>query len=166
MECVTQEEVSPNLGETYQHGEPVTLRGLTSCPPSRELAEWVETHVPTGAVFAMNRWSLFQPTMYLPQQVVALSGSEFSLPMEDLLNPGYAQAYRESMRDRGVQPFFNDQETADQRGTFIRELGITHVLVDPMYYDSMRRVLDGLPQLVSLRYADGRWAVYEVRRDM
>ena len=166
MECVTQEEVSPNLGETYQHGEPVTLRGLTSCPPSRELAEWVETHVPTGAVFAMNRWSLFQPTMYLPQQVVALSGSEFSLPMEDLLNPGYARAYRESMRDRGAQPFFNDQETADQRRTFIRELGITHVLVDPMYYDSMRRVLDGLPQLVSLRYADGRWAVYQVRRDM
>jgi hypothetical protein len=165
MECVTQDEQSPNLDNTYLHGEAVRLIGLTSCPPSAELVAWVAAHVPTEAVFAMNRWNLFLPPVYLPQQVVALSGFDFSLPMEVLLTPGYARAYRESMRERGVQPFFNDLETLEQRRTFIREVGATHVLVDPQYYDSMRRVLDALPQLVSLHYADGRWAVYEVRRD-
>ncbi|MGH9723003.1 MAG: hypothetical protein ACRD8O_22560, partial [Bryobacteraceae bacterium] len=164
MECVTQDEVSPNLGDTYRYGEPVILIGLTSCPPSTEVVAWVEAHVPTEAVFAINRWNLFQPPVYMPQQVVALSGSEVSAPIESLITPGYARAYRESMRDRGVQPFFNEQETLDQRRAFIRELGVTHVLVDPTYYNSMRRVLDALPQLVSLRYADGRWAVYEVKR--
>ena len=159
MECVTQEEVSPKLAETYRGGELVPLIGVTSCPPSAEVAAWVEAHMPTEAVFAINRWNLFPPSVYLPQQVVTLSGSEFSLPMEDVLYPGYARAYSDSMRERGVQPFFNDQETTEQRRTFVRELGVTHVLVDPMYYDSMRRVLDALPQLFSLRYADGRWAI-------
>jgi hypothetical protein len=165
MECVTQEKVSPKLADTYQGGAPVTLIGLTSCPPSAEAAAWVEAHVPTEAVFAINRWNLFLPSVYLPQQVVTLSGSEFSLPMEDVLYPGYARAYSDSMRERGVQPFFNEQETVEQRQAFVRELGVTHILVDPQYYESMRRVLDQLPQLVSPRYADGRWAVYEVKRD-
>jgi hypothetical protein len=164
MECVTQDEQSPDLGDTYEHGEAVMLTGLTSCPPSAELVAWVEAHVPAEAVFTINRWNRFLPPVYLPQQVVALSGFDFSLPMEALLTPGYARAYRESMRERGVQPFFNDQESLDRRRAFIRDVGATHVLVDPQYYESMRRVLDALPQLVSLRYADGRWAVYEVKR--
>ena len=63
-----------------------------------------------------------------------------------------------------MQPFFNDQDL-DERRAFIRDVGATHVLVNPQYHESMRRVLDALPQFVSLRYADGRWAVYEVKRD-
>ena len=82
MECVTQDEQSPNLGDTYEHGEAVMLIGLRSCPPSAELAAWVEAHVPADAVFAMNRWNRFWRRICC---LVALSGFDFSLPMEALL---------------------------------------------------------------------------------
>ena len=68
------------------------------------------------------------------------------------------------MQTRGVQFFFNDRETPDERRAFVRDLGVTHVLVDPQYYSTLRPVLDGLPQMFTRLYDSGRWVVYEVRR--
>jgi hypothetical protein len=95
---------------------------------------------------------------------VTFSGFEFSLPNENEILPVYARRYRDAMQHSGVQPFFNDQETPEQRQAFVQDLGVTHVLVDPQYYRTLRPVLDGLPQMFTRRYDSGRWAVYEVNQ--
>jgi len=63
-----------------------------------------------------------------------------------------------------VQLFFNSVETPAERAAFVNALAVTHVLVDPMYYDEMRPVLDLLPEQFALRYANAKWAVCEVVR--
>jgi hypothetical protein len=113
------------------------------------------------AVFAIDRWNVFMPTVFLPQQVVTFSGFEYSLPNENEIYPAYVGRYRDAMQRDGVQPFFNDHETPEQRQAFVRDLAVTHVLVDPQYYRILRPVLDGLPQMFTRRYDSGRWAVYE-----
>jgi hypothetical protein len=137
-----------------------------SCPPDQDVADWVRTHVPVNAVFAIDRWNGFMPTVFLPQQILTFSGLEFSLPNEREIYPAYVRWYRTSMRDRGVQPFFNDRETATERKAFLRELGATHVLLDPQYYWTLRPVLDALPRLFARRFDNGRWAVYEVNQSV
>jgi hypothetical protein len=164
IECVSRTNVAVRLGETYEHGGPVILPALISCPPDPSLAAWVQEHVAPEAVFALDRWNTFMPTMFLPQQVVAFSGFDFSLPNEEEIYPAYMRLYRASMRERGTQPFFNTEESLAERKAFVNALGVTHVLVDPQFYGTLRPVLDVLPQMFSLRFADGRWAVYEVNR--
>jgi hypothetical protein len=39
---------------------------------------------------------------------------------------------------------------------------VTHVLVNPRLYELMMRVLARDPDVFSLRYDDGRWAIWEV----
>jgi hypothetical protein len=160
-DCVERYNVKPALAETH-HGGAVTITEVVSCPPDQEVADWIREHVSADAVLATDRWNAFLPSVFLPQQVVAFPGFEYSLPNEQELYPAYLEWYRSGMRDRGVQPFFNDRETPEERRAFLRELGVTHVLVDPQYYWTLRPVLDGLPQLFARRYDNGRWAVYEV----
>jgi hypothetical protein len=161
IDCVERYNVQPPLAEAHDES-PATIPEVISCPPDQAVADWVRTHVPVDAVFAIDRWNAFMPTVFLPQQAVSFSGFEFSLPNEIEIYPAYVRWYRAIMRQHGVQPFFNDRETPEQRQAFVRELGVTHVLVDPSYYTTLRPVLDRLPQLFTRRYDDGRWAVYEV----
>ena len=66
------------------------------------------------------------------------------------------------MRTHGLQPFFNAVETPVEREAFVKALGVTHVLVDPAYYDEMHAVLDEFPDQFAMRYDRAGWAVYEV----
>ncbi|MEQ1573847.1 MAG: hypothetical protein ABL993_06325 [Vicinamibacterales bacterium] len=163
IECTSRENVSARLGETYEHGPPVIIPKVAICPPSQGVVDWIRQNVSVQGVFAMDRWNAYLPTVFLSQQIVAFSGPEFSLPSEDELYADYMRLYKTRIREHGVQPFFNDLETLDDRKDYVRSLGVTHVLVDPPYYDLMRKVLDGLPEMFSLKVTDGRWAVYEVR---
>jgi hypothetical protein len=60
------------------------------------------------------------------------------------------------------QPLFNDRETRAERLSFIRDLGVTHVLVNPRLHKLMSVVLARDPDVFAARYDDGRWALYEV----
>ena len=130
-----------------------------ACPPTPAVVSWIRANVAVNAVLATDRWNASLPTVFVPQQVAAFSG----LSNEEEVFPAYVRFYRASMQDRRVQPFFNVVETAQERRAFLTALGVTHVLVDPTYYSELLPVFDALPDMLSRRYADGRWAVYEVR---
>ena len=144
-------------------GEPLVLFDVYSCPPTQALIAWMAQHVPENAVLAINRWNQYLPTVFVTPQVVVFPGAEPVFANERLLFEKYYAFYERTIRTYGTQPFFNAIERSSDRAVFLRTLGVTHVLVDPAYYFEMRRVLDGLPELVKIRYADGRWAVYEVQ---
>ena len=129
------------------------------CPPTPEVVSWIRTNVAVNAVLATDRWNASLPTVFVPQQVAAFSG----LSNEEEVFPAYVRFYRARMQERRVQPFFNSVESAQERRAFLTALGVTHVLVDPTYYSELLPVFDALPDMLSRRYADGRWAVYEVR---
>jgi hypothetical protein len=65
----------------------------------------------------------------------------------------------------GEQPFFNAQETEEERAAFVAGLGITHILVNPRFHTTMTPLLDSLPERYRRRYDDGRWAIYVVVGD-
>jgi hypothetical protein len=100
--------------------------------------------------------------LFMPQQVVAFHsfGSEFG--NQKAFFKDYYRFFDERMRRYRVQPFFNSVETPEERAAFIEGLGVTHVLVDPAYYDAVRPVLDGLSRQFTLQYANANWPVYEV----
>jgi hypothetical protein len=100
--------------------------------------------------------------MFVPQQVVVFPGFERAFADEQQMFGAYYRLYHDSVRKHRTQPFFNVVETPEDRATFLKALGVTHVLVDPAYYQQMRSILDALPGLLERRYEDGKWALYEV----
>jgi hypothetical protein len=134
----------------------------TTCPPDRELAEWIRHNVPADAVFAVDRWMAYPPQVFVPQQAVAFPALDATFLNEDQLFGDYYRFFDARMRRDRVQPFFNSVETAAERSAFVGALGVTHVLVNPPYYTELREALDALPDLFTLQYDRGQWAVYEV----
>ena len=98
----------------------------------------------------------------MPQQVTVWSGA-----IERLVEPRRAFPVYFRHLDRATaasldQPFFNDRETREERVSFIRDLKVTHVLVNPRLYSTMKEVLAKDGDLFSRLYDDGTWALYEV----
>lgn len=133
----------------------------TTCPPDYAFIEWVKARVPVSAVFAIDLWNPFVPSLFIPQQIVAFPSFESGFRYQRELFSDYYHFFDKRMRRYRVQPFFNSVETPAERAAFIEKLGVTHVLVDPAYHDELRPVLDGLPEQFALRYANAKWAVYE-----
>jgi hypothetical protein len=77
--------------------------------------------------------------------------------------PAYYERFDRTMKQLGVQPFFNSAESLAERADFVRALGITHIVVDPPYQRLMARVLGQWPEAFPTVYDDGAWTVYEVR---
>jgi hypothetical protein len=136
----------------------------TTCPPDRDLTEWVRKNVPVDGVFAVDRWTAYAPQVFMPQQAVAFPALDATFLQEDQLFSGYYKFFDERMQRHRVQPFFNSVDTAAERAAFVQALGVTHVLVDPPYHAELRAALDALPDLFTLRYDRAQWAVYEVTR--
>ena len=164
MPCLRTDARPAPYSEDLLAGEAVMLPERTSCPPADTLVEWIRSHVPIDAVFAIDRWNPYLPSVFVPQQVVVYPQVEVTFENEDRLFAAYYRFYSERLRTSRVQPFFNAVETPVQRAAFVEALGVTHVLVDPAYYREMRAVLDGLPDEYALRFTGGEWAVYEVLR--
>ena len=76
--------------------------------------------------------------------------------------PPYYRFFDASMAAYGAQPLFNMRESLAERRQFLEAMKATHVLVDPMVYAEMKRVLSAWPGTFHLVFDDGRWAVYEV----
>jgi hypothetical protein len=134
----------------------------TTCPPNRDLTEWVRKNVPADGVFAVDRWMAYAPQVFMPQQAVAFPALDATFLNEDQLFGNYYRFFDERMQRDRVQPFFNSVETPAERAAFVEALGVTHVLVNPPYHAELRKALDALPELFTLRYDRGQWAVYEV----
>ncbi len=81
--------------------------------------------------------------------------------MKDLF-PQYYALFDKSMQKYKTQPFFNRLESVEERVEFVRTLRVTHVIVDPMYYQEMTEVLTGMPDRFQKIYDDGNWAVFVV----
>jgi len=159
--CVTTPRMPARFTEDLFPDNPLILPEQTTCPPDYALIEWVKAHVPVSAVFAIDRWNPYVPSLFMSQQVVAFPSFESAFLNEKNLFSDYYRFFDERMRQYRVQPFFNSVETPAERAAFIEALGVTHVLVDPAYYDELRPVLDGLPEQFAVRYANAKWAVYE-----
>ena len=112
----------------------------TSCPPDRRRRR-VDSQAtfPIDAVFAIDRWNPYLPSVFVPQQVVVYPQVEVTFENEDEMFAGITRFYNERLRASRVQPFFNSVETPQERAAFVDALGVTHVLVDPAYYREMRR---------------------------
>ena len=166
LPCVTTPRMPAPLTEDLFPGNAVILPARTTCPPDYSLVEWVRMHVPVEAVFAIDMWNPYLPSLFTPQQVVVLPLIETALVdlKQVFSNKNFSRFFNDRMRQYRVQPFFNSVESPAEREAFIEALGVTHVLVDPAHYGELRAVLDGLPGQFRLRYDHAEWAVYEAVR--
>lgn len=131
------------------------------CPPPKALIRLAQSELPVDSVFAVDIEDLYQPSLFMPQQMVAWPGHAEGL-IPRALFVRYYERYDRANAAYGEQPLFNDRETRTERLSFIRDLGVTHVLVNPRFHDLMSVVLARDPDVFTARYNDGRWALYEV----
>jgi hypothetical protein len=135
-----------------------------SCPPSPALVRWAERHLPVSAVLANNTLNRYSPTTFMPQRIVAWPSVDATASLYGReIYPTYYRFLDESMAANGAQPLFNARESLAEKEKFLGAVKATHVLVDPMVYTEMKRVLEAWPGTFHLVFDDGRWAVYEVR---
>jgi hypothetical protein len=113
-------------------------------------------------VFAIDKFSMFPPPVFMPQQVVMWPSVKEEFLDEDRLFRDYFRQYRVSMLQYRAQPFFNDRESGQDRLDFVRRLGVTHVLVEPWNHDLMARVLSEDPNRYHRIFDDGGWSIYQV----
>lgn len=131
------------------------------CPPPSALVEFMRSQVPIDAVLAVDAREAFGPTLFVPHQVVIWPGA-FGLANFEQLFAGYVAHLARAKAASLEQPFFNAYETREQRLAFIRDLRVTHVLVNPRLYSGMKAVLARDVAVFVPRYDNGAWALYEV----
>jgi hypothetical protein len=100
----------------------------------------------------------------MPQQMVVWPGGTESLLDPESIFPRYFEYLKTAQDDSEDQPLFNSTDTRDRREAFVRDLRVTHVLLNPRLYASMKPVFDADAALFTSRYDDGHWALYEVVR--
>ena len=136
----------------------------SDCPPPAALIRIAHEQISADALFAVDLHERYQPALFMPQQMVVWTGGTDSLLAPETLFPRYFQ-YLKTAQDASVdQPLFNRTESRPQREAFLRDLRVTHVLVDPPLYSMMKPVLSAYADLLAPRYDDGQWALYEVIR--
>jgi len=137
------------------------LEGGEFCPPPKALIRLAQDELPVDSVFAVDIDEAYQPSLFMPQQMVAWPGQAEGL-IPRALFVRYYERYDRANAKYDEQPLFNNRETRTERLSFIRDLGVTHVLVNPRFHDLMSAVLAKDPDVFTSRYDDGRWALYEV----
>jgi hypothetical protein len=137
---------------------------LDRCAPSPALIQYARREVPPEAILAVDFRQINEPTLFLPQQVDVWSGASDGLVEPEQVFPVYFKHLNRARAASLDQPFFNDRETREERMAFIRDLGVTHVLVSPRIHSMMTKALTSNGDLFVARYDDGMWALYEVTR--
>jgi hypothetical protein len=131
------------------------------CAPPERLIRFAEDKIPVNSVFAVDIADEYQPSLFMPQQMVAWPGTAEGL-LPRLLFARYFERYDRAKAAYDDQPFFNTRESRSERLSFIRDLSVTHVLLNPRMHARMNRFLVEDPEVFMLLYDDGRWALYEV----
>lgn len=137
------------------------LGGGEFCPPPRALLDLIDRTLPTTAVLAVDIADEYQPSLFVPQQMVAWPGTAEGL-LPRVVFAKYFERYDRAKAAHDAQPFFNDRESELERLAFVRDLGVTHVLVNPRTHAMMTAVLGAASGVFTPLYDDGRWALYEV----
>jgi hypothetical protein len=161
LSCVSRPNVAyPRAPEMFS---PTVLLPLPtrSCPPNLTLMTWANETIAPDAVLAINTFNQYPPPVFMTPHIVA-----WPLASENtnvgFVTPRYSDFFYRTIARYGTQPMFNTIEALDERLEFVRALGVTHVLVDPMYHDEMAEVLGRWPGTFPRLYDDGGWAVYGV----
>jgi hypothetical protein len=132
------------------------------CPPPPALIRLAHERVSPDSLFAVDLHERYQPALFMPQQMVVWTGGTESLLEPETLFPRYFTYLKAAQNASVDQPLFNRSETRKDREAFLRDLHVTHVLVNPRLYPSIKPVFDADTDLFVPRYDDGRWALYEV----
>jgi hypothetical protein len=142
---------------------PLTIANNTSVPPPRRLLRWAEANLPVDAILASNGLNVYPLPIFLPQRVVAWPPLvTFGLSYPRQLSPAYYEHMDRSVAKYGKQPFFNIQETLNERLEFLASTHTTHVVLDPPSYRELHGVLAQWPDWFECIYDDGEWAVFAV----
>lgn len=132
--------------------------------PPPDLINLARQRIPATAVLAVDVRDEWQPSLFLPQQMVVWPGRiDGLIAPERMFARYYAYAQRAEQMHRD-QPFFNADDSRDERLSFIRDTGATHVLVSPRTYAMMSQVLARDADLYTVRYDGQMWALYEIVR--
>ena len=99
------------------------------CAPPRALIRYAHDKIPVDSVFAVDIADEYQPSLFMPQQMVAWSGTAEGL-LPRIVFAEYFEQYDRAKAAFDEQPFFNARESRLERLAFIRDLGVTHVLVN------------------------------------
>jgi hypothetical protein len=168
FETLTQQNVwfPYNPDDPERRGRHKTLRvpQVVSAPPAQALVAWASRNLPLDAVLAINLLNLYSPAPFMPQQIAywphidSSTGSYFRR-----IFPAYYRHLEASLAANGEQPFFNTRDGLVERMDFLRDVGATHVLIDPMYHDRLVRLLATWPRSFELLYDAEGWAVYKAR---
>lgn len=132
-------------------------------PPTLDLVLFAR-QLPINAVMLHNVHNRYASPVFMPQQILMW-------PMEDeggkdfnaRLFPVAWAAHVRTARAKRVQPFFNDVETLDERVAYMREVGASHVLIDPMYYARLQPLFPSWNQRLKSTFDDHTgWAILEL----
>src|SRR5262249_55098440 len=136
---------------------------IVSCPMAPALIKWAYTELPPSAVLITNSFNFFSPNLFIAQQlaVTPMVLSNHLLYVKPLFPVYYKQFDRTNTLYK-AQPFFNTSESLAEREQFLTSLNVTHVLIDPMYYQAIKPKLAQWPGIFKAIYDDGQWAVYQV----
>ena len=151
---------SPGTPATLLSSLPCLAEGRFCAPPSA-LIRYAHEKIPVDSVFAVDIADEYQSSLFMPQQMVAWSGTAEGL-LPRIVFARYFEQYDRAKAAYDEQPFFNRRESRTERLAFIRDLGVTHVLVNPRMHGLMTGVLAADPDVFEPLYNDGRWALYEV----
>jgi hypothetical protein len=162
LRCVNPDKVG--LAVNTPDGSYLTLpAGGVSCPVPYALAQWVRRSLDPQAIVLANAPNVYAPSMFIPQHVYSGLPNRISIMDMHSLSPVYFDWVNQVLRDHRASPFFNDVESIQERADWLARLGVTHVILDPMYYARLKPVLSRAPDRFRSVYDDGQWAVYDVR---
>jgi hypothetical protein len=162
LECIATEKVG--LAVNTPDGSYLTLPATgESCPVPYALAKWAGRSLDPQAVVFANAFNVYAPSMFIPQHVYAGLPNRIGIVNLHAMSPVYSDWVSRVLRKHRATPFFNDAESIEERAAWLARLGVSHVILDPMYYARLKPELSRVPDLFRSLYDDGRWAVYEVR---
>ncbi len=139
--------------------------GRAICNPSADFVRKARPHLRSSDLVAMSVASPFTPTFYFESQVTIWPNAHvssswmFTRPLFPRFYPFFDAAQAKGLKE----PFFDPRESDLDRLDFIRAMGATHVLIDPLTYPGLVPVLRKAPRQYRFLVDDGKWALIAVR---
>lgn len=124
-------------------------------PPPPGVVHWLRTQLPPDSVVLGNPNSYYPSTVFSPQLGYG------SILLRNLTTH-YTSAYSASMARHKGPPFFNTEETIEERLDLCRRLGVSAILLDPSLAATFAPILDANPTHFALHHHEGSWFIYVV----